>query len=43
MKTDTIGIIGGGISGPAVGRQIILRQPGTRVVVFEQEDALAQH
>jgi L-2-hydroxyglutarate oxidase len=40
---DTIGIVGGGIVGLAVGRQLTLRRPGARVVVFEQEDSLAQH
>ena len=43
MTTDMVGIIGGGIIGLAVGREIILRRPGTGVVIFEREDSLAQH
>jgi (S)-2-hydroxyglutarate dehydrogenase len=43
MTTHTIGIVGGGIVGLAVGRELTLRRPGARVVVFEQEDSLAQH
>lgn len=43
MTTETVGIVGGGIVGLAVGRELLRRRPGTRVVVFEQEDSLAQH
>src|SRR5688500_15329763 len=43
MTNDSIGIIGGGILGLAVGREILRRRPGTRVVVLEQEDSLARH
>src|SRR4051794_1017779 len=40
---ETIGIVGGGIIGLAVGRELVRRRPGTRVVVFEKEDRLAAH
>ncbi len=43
MADQTIGIVGGGIVGLAVGRELLLRRPGTRVVVFEKEDRLAAH
>src|SRR3954453_21046739 len=43
MTTDMVGIIGGGIIGLAVGREITRRRPGTGVMVFEREDSLAQH
>lgn len=38
-----MGIVGGGIVGLAVGRELVRRRPGTRVVVFEKEDRLAAH
>jgi len=38
-----IGIIGGGILGLAVGRELTRRYPGLEVVVFEKEDRLARH
>jgi L-2-hydroxyglutarate oxidase len=40
---DTVGIVGGGILGLAVGRELVRRRPGTRVVVFEKEDRVAVH
>ncbi|TWG92325.1 L-2-hydroxyglutarate oxidase LhgO [Nocardioides sp. J9] len=40
---DTIGIVGGGIVGLAVGREITLRRPGTRVVVLEKEVEVGAH
>ncbi|MDO5502803.1 MAG: L-2-hydroxyglutarate oxidase [Actinomycetia bacterium] len=36
-------VIGGGIVGLAVGREVTLRRPGTEVVVLEKEDRLATH
>lgn len=39
----TVGIVGGGILGLAVGREITRRWPGTRVVVFEKEDRVGAH
>lgn len=43
MSDDTIGIVGGGIVGLAIGREITRRRPGTRVTVWEKEDRLAAH
>ncbi len=40
---ESVGIVGGGIVGLAVGRELVRRRPGTRVVVFEKEDRLAAH
>ena len=41
--TETIGIVGGGIVGLAVGREVTRRRPGVRIVLFEKEDRLAAH
>lgn len=38
-----MGIVGGGIVGLAVGRELALRRPGLRVVVLEKEDRLGAH
>lgn len=43
MAETTVGIVGAGIIGLAVGREITLRRPGTRVVVLEKEDRVAAH
>ncbi|KHL13409.1 L-2-hydroxyglutarate oxidase LhgO [Mumia flava] len=43
MTDRTIGIVGGGIVGLAIGREIAHRRPGDRIVVFEREDRLAAH
>ncbi|MER6688123.1 L-2-hydroxyglutarate oxidase [Streptomyces minutiscleroticus] len=43
MADETIGIVGAGIVGLATGREIALRRPGTRVVVFEKERQVALH
>lgn len=43
MADETIGIVGAGIVGLAVGREITLRRPGTRVVVLEKERNVAVH
>jgi L-2-hydroxyglutarate oxidase LhgO len=40
---ETVGVVGGGIVGLAVARELGRRRPGTRVVVFEKEDRLASH
>lgn len=40
---ETVGVVGGGILGLAVGRELVRRRPGTRVVVLEKEDRLAAH
>lgn len=38
-----IAVVGGGIVGLAVARQLLVARPGAEVVVLEKEDALAQH
>jgi L-2-hydroxyglutarate oxidase LhgO len=38
-----IGIVGGGILGLAIGRELIRRFPGVAVEVYEKEDRLAAH
>ena len=40
---ETVGIVGGGIVGLAVGRELVRRRPGTHVVVFEKESRVAAH
>ncbi|HWI43697.1 MAG TPA: L-2-hydroxyglutarate oxidase [Nocardioides sp.] len=39
----TIGVVGAGIVGLAVAREVGRRRPGTRVVVLEAEDRVAAH
>ncbi|TDQ51545.1 L-2-hydroxyglutarate oxidase [Actinorugispora endophytica] len=43
MADGVVGIVGAGIVGLAIGREITLRRPGTRVVVLEKEDRVAVH
>lgn len=43
MAEATVGVIGGGIVGLAVARELTRRRPGIRVVVYEKEDHLAAH
>ncbi|MFA3873246.1 L-2-hydroxyglutarate oxidase [Streptomyces sp. MMCC 100] len=43
MADETVGIVGAGIVGLATAREIALRRPGTRVVVFEKEQRVSQH
>ncbi|WP_405009098.1 L-2-hydroxyglutarate oxidase [Kitasatospora sp. NBC_01539] len=43
MADETIGIIGAGIVGLAVGRELAHRRPGTRIVVLEKEPDVALH
>jgi (S)-2-hydroxyglutarate dehydrogenase len=43
VADETIGIIGAGIVGLAVGRELTRRRPGARVVVVEKEDRVAVH
>ena len=38
-----MGVVGGGIVGVAVARELGRRRPGTRVVLLEKEDRLAAH
>lgn len=43
MADEVIGIVGAGIVGLAIGREITRRRLGTRVVVLEKEDRVAAH
>ncbi|MER5748427.1 L-2-hydroxyglutarate oxidase [Streptomyces sp. NPDC002088] len=43
MADETIGVVGAGIVGLATAREIALRRPGTRVVVFEKEREVSLH
>ncbi|WP_030442623.1 L-2-hydroxyglutarate oxidase [Actinoplanes subtropicus] len=43
MAERTVGIVGAGIVGLAVGRELARRRPGERVVVLEKEDRVAVH
>jgi L-2-hydroxyglutarate oxidase len=38
-----VAVVGGGVVGLAVAREIGLRRPGARVVVLEKEDGIARH
>ena len=40
---QVFGVVGGGIVGLAVARELTRRLPGARVVVFEKEDRVATH
>jgi len=40
---DRVGVVGGGIVGLAVARELTRRQPGVRVTVFEKEDRVGVH
>ncbi|WP_017614424.1 L-2-hydroxyglutarate oxidase [Nocardiopsis salina] len=42
-STRHIGVIGAGIVGLALARELALRTPGTRVTVLEKEDRVAAH
>ncbi|HEX6151558.1 L-2-hydroxyglutarate oxidase [Nocardioides sp.] len=39
----TVGVVGGGIVGLAIARELTRRRPGTQVVVFEKEDRVGAH
>jgi (S)-2-hydroxyglutarate dehydrogenase len=41
--TDRIAVVGGGIIGVAVARELLKRRPGADVTLFEKEDRLALH
>lgn len=43
MAEESIGIVGAGIVGLAIAREITRRRPGTRVIVLEKEDRVAVH
>jgi L-2-hydroxyglutarate oxidase LhgO len=40
---EVVGVVGGGIVGLAVAREVALRRPGTAVVVLEKEDRVGAH
>lgn len=40
---QSFGIVGGGIVGLAVARELVRRRPGSRVVVLEKEDRVGAH
>jgi L-2-hydroxyglutarate oxidase LhgO len=43
MNRKRYAVVGGGINGLAVARQLLLDDPGVSVTVFEKEGAVAQH
>ena len=43
MSDEAIGIIGAGIVGLAIGRELTKRRPGARIVVVEKESRVAVH
>nr|WP_221374978.1 L-2-hydroxyglutarate oxidase [Actinoplanes polyasparticus] len=43
MADEVVGVVGAGIVGLAVAREVTRRRPGTRVVLFEKEDRVAAH
>ena len=43
MSQRTVGVVGGGIVGLAVARELAHRHPAARVTVFEKEDRLGTH
>jgi L-2-hydroxyglutarate oxidase len=42
-RARTVGVVGGGIVGLAVARELLATRPGAEVVVLEQEDAVGRH
>ena len=43
MAEQRVGVVGGGILGVAIAREVVRRRPGSHVVVLEKEDRLAAH
>jgi L-2-hydroxyglutarate oxidase LhgO len=43
MATEVTCVVGAGIVGLAIGRELALRRPGSRVIVLEKEDRVAAH
>ncbi|MGO4445015.1 L-2-hydroxyglutarate oxidase [Mycobacterium sp. 2YAF39] len=41
--TDRVAVVGGGILGVAIAREILIRRPDAQVTLFEKEDRLAAH
>ena len=42
-RTERVAVVGGGIVGVAVAREMLKRRPDTDVTLFEKEDRLASH
>ena len=43
MTEERVAIVGGGIVGVAVAREVVARHPNAKVTLFEKEDRLAAH
>src|SRR3954447_4991856 len=43
MADEVIGVVGAGIVGLAIGRELTRRRAGSRVVILEKEDRVAVH
>lgn len=43
MGEQRVGVVGGGILGVAIAREVVRRRPGLEVMVLEKEDRLAAH
>lgn len=43
MTNNRVAVVGGGIVGVAIAREILIRHPDAEVTVFEKEDRLAYH
>lgn len=43
MADEVVGVVGAGIVGLAIGREIAMRRPGTRVVVVDKEERVGVH
>ena len=43
VSVQSVGIVGGGIVGLAIGRELARRRPGLQVVVLEKEDRVGAH
>lgn len=43
MTEERVAIVGGGIVGVAVAREVVARHPNAKVTLFEKEDCLAAH
>jgi (S)-2-hydroxyglutarate dehydrogenase len=43
VGSESVGVVGGGIIGVAIAREVARRRPGTRVAVLEKEDRVGVH
>jgi len=43
LREPTIGVVGGGIVGLAIARELARRRPGVGLIVFEKEDRVGTH